>query len=114
MNEAAKHLKTHTNFQSFSKYHTDVAHFDCEIKAAFWAKEEKLLVFHITANRFLRGMVRAIVGTMLEIGKQKVSLAAFEQIIQAKDRKAAKFAAPPEGLFLTKVIYNENDLHLLW
>jgi tRNA pseudouridine38-40 synthase len=113
MNEAACLMKTHTDFQSFSKYHSDVSHFNCEIKEAFWRKEEKLLVFQITANRFLRGMVRAIVGTMLEIGRKKVSLSAFEQIIQAKDRKVAKFAAAPQGLFLTKVIYDSHHLNLL-
>lgn len=105
MNEAAQLLLKHSDFQSFSKYKTEVNHFECTITEAVWKEENGLLVFKITANRFLRGMVRAIVGTLLEIGTGKIAASDFEKIILLKDRKYAKFAAPPEGLFLTKVTY---------
>lgn len=105
MNEAAQVLLQHTDFQSFSKYKTAVNHYECIITKALWKEENGLLLFDITANRFLRGMVRAIVGTLLEIGIGKLTSKDFEQIINQKDRKYAKFAAPPEGLFLTEVSY---------
>lgn len=105
MNSAAQILLQHTDFQSFSKYKTEVNHFECTIFEAIWKEENGLLIFYITANRFLRGMVRAIVGTLLEIGTGKLPVSEFEKILLLKDRKYAKFAAPPEGLFLTKVTY---------
>lgn len=105
MNEAAQVFYKHTDYQSFSKVHTSVDHFLCTITHAGWQRQGKLLVFTVEANRFLRGMVRAIVGTLLEVGKEKLSIAEFEQIILSKDRKAAGMAVSPEGLFLTKVTY---------
>jgi tRNA pseudouridine38-40 synthase len=106
MNEACKILFFNTDFQCFSKIHTDVLTFNCTIIEARW--EEKigdLLVFHIKANRFLRGMVRAIVGTLLEVGLGKISLVDFEEIILSKDRKKAGWSVPAEGLFLMEVNY---------
>ena len=108
MNEAAQVLYTHTDYQSFSKVHTSVEHFLCNIYHAQWQPQNNLLIFTIEANRFLRGMVRTIVGTLLEVGKEKLSLADFEQIILSKDRKAAGMAVLPDGLFLTKVKYPEG------
>ncbi len=105
MNEAAQLLLKYEDFQSFSKVKTEVNHFRCQIKEAYWQKEGANLVFHITANRFLRGMVRAIVGTLLEVGQKKMNLQDFEQVILSRDRKNAGAAAPPQGLFLTQVIY---------
>ncbi len=105
MNEAAKLLKGEHDFTSFSKVKTDVNHFVCEIKKAQWIKDEDLIIFHITANRFLRGMVRAVVGTLLDVGTGKISLADFEKIIASKDRKKAGMNVPPEGLTLTEVKY---------
>lgn len=105
LNECAKLVLQNTDFQSFSKYKTDVSHFDCTIMEAKWQLENGLLLFDITANRFLRGMVRALVGTMLEVGIGKLSVDQFQQIIAKKDRCAAKYAALPQGLFLTKVQY---------
>jgi tRNA pseudouridine38-40 synthase len=113
MNKAAKTLTRHIDFQSFSKYKTAVEHFECTIFEAYWQEKNGLLIFHITANRFLRGMVRAIVGTLLEVGLGKIDIEKFEQIILAKDRKAAKHAAPPEGLFLTNIKYPRSMLKLL-
>ena len=108
MNEAARLLLNHEDFQCFSKVHTDVNNFNCTIKAAFWEQKEDQLLFHITANRFLRGMVRAIVGTLIEVGTGKISLEGFLDILDSKERKKAKASAPAQGLYLCSIIYPEN------
>ncbi|MFD2571881.1 tRNA pseudouridine(38-40) synthase TruA [Spirosoma soli] len=106
MNEAASRLLYYTDFESFSKVKTDVRTFNCRIDFAYWEqKTNGDLVFHIRADRFLRGMVRAIVGTLLAVGQERLSVDEFEQIIQAKDRKRAGRAAPAEGLSLVEVGY---------
>lgn len=112
MNEAAAKLLNHTNFTSFSKVHTDVTNFDCLISKAYWQNDGKKMIFHITANRFLRGMVRAIVGTLLEVGYKKMTLSEFEDIIISKDRCQAGMAVMPKGLFLSNITY-PKDLFLL-
>ena len=106
MNEASRILFKHIDYQCFSKIKTEVLTFNCTILEAQW-KEEKndSLVFHIKANRFLRGMVRAIVGTLLEVGTGKISVSDFERIILSKDRKKAGWSVPAEGLFLMEVNY---------
>jgi len=106
MNEAAQLLLKHTDFQCFSKVHTDVNTFDCTIFEAFWKKENSKLIFTISANRFLRNMVRAIVGTLINIGLHKITLADFENIIASKSREKAGFSVPAHGLYLTKIDYN--------
>ncbi len=113
MNKAAKILLQHTDFQSFSKYHTAVNHFDCTITIAYWEIQNEMLTFHISANRFLRGMVRTIVGTLLEVGQKNISIEDFEQIILKRDRIFAKASVPPQGLFLSKVKYPEGLLKRL-
>jgi tRNA pseudouridine38-40 synthase len=106
MNKASTILFEHIDFQCFSKIKTEVITFNCTILEAHWIEETKdLLVFHIKANRFLRGMVRSIVGTLLEVGIGKLSVAQFEKIIISKDRKKAGRAVPAEGLFLMEVNY---------
>ncbi len=110
MNEAAESLLNHQDFESFSKVKTNVKNFLCTIKHAYWEEKEDLLIFHIKANRFLRGMVRAIVGTLLKVGSGEISIADFEAIISKKDRKKAGTAVAPEGLFLIEVAYPENKL----
>ncbi|EAY26305.1 tRNA pseudouridine(38-40) synthase TruA [Microscilla marina] len=109
MNKAAQIMLKHEDFQCFSKVHTDVNHYLCNIQQAYWQKETSynvnLLVFYIQANRFLRGMVRAITGTMLNVGSGKITLEEFEQIILNKDRKQAGWSVPAQGLFLAKVEY---------
>lgn len=106
MNEAAALLPTHTDFQSFSKVNTDVRTFNCRIDFAHWAEHPTGdLTFHIRADRFLRGMVRALVGTLLLVGQDRLTVAGFEQIILARDRKRAGRAAPAEGLSLVEVGY---------
>jgi tRNA pseudouridine38-40 synthase len=106
MNQAAALLLNHTNFQSFSKVNTDVNTFDCKIYEAFWIIENHQLIFTITADRFLRNMVRAIVGTIVLIGLGKITLKDFEQIIINKNRSEAGFSVPACGLFLTKIEYD--------
>lgn len=105
MNAAAAFLLGEHDFQSFSKVKTDVNHFICAIKRAEWKLEGDRLEFTIAANRFLRGMVRAIVGTLLDVGTGKTSLKEFDHIVHSKDRKKAGANVPPYGLYLTKVKY---------
>jgi len=93
------------DFECFSKVKTDVNHFICDIKEAEWNQKGDLLVFTIIANRFLRGMVRAIVGTLIDAGTGKITLEEFKSILKSKDRKKAGMNAPAEGLFLTSVKY---------
>ena len=105
MNEACQLLFNYTDFECFSKVHTDVNTFNCTIFEANWKQENDALVFTISADRFLRNMVRAIVGTMINIGMEKISLNEFIQIIESKDRNKAGFSVPAHGLYLTKVEY---------
>ena len=105
MNEACKILFNYIDFECFSKVHTDVNTFNCTIFEANWTRVENRLVFTISADRFLRNMVRAIVGTMINIGLEKISLQDFIQIIESKDRNKAGFSVPAHGLYLTKVEY---------
>ena len=105
MNEACKILFNHTDFQCFSKVHTDVNTFDCKIYEAFWKEENANLIFTISADRFLRNMVRAIVGTMVNVGLEKITLDEFQTIIESKDRKKAGFSVPAHGLYLTEIKY---------
>ncbi|MBI1768479.1 MAG: tRNA pseudouridine(38-40) synthase TruA [Bacteroidetes bacterium] len=108
MNRAATLLIGEHDFTSFSKVKTDVNHFVCNIIKAKWHKKNDLLIFEISANRFLRGMVRAIVGTLLDVGTEKISHRDFQEIIKSKDRKKAGTNVPAEGLFLTRVKYRNG------
>ena len=92
----------------FSKSNTDVKTFLCDIKNASWSKKQSQMVFSITSNRFLRNMVRSIVGTLLEIGLKKRPIQDMKFIIESKDRSKAGFSVPAKGLFLTKIIYPSN------
>lgn len=105
MNKAAKLLFNHTDFQCFSKVNTDVNTFDCTIFEAYWKQEGDKLIFTISANRFLRNMVRSIVGTLVNIGLHKITLEDFNAIIESKSRDNAGFSVPAHGLFLTKIEY---------
>jgi len=108
MNMAARELPGRTDFQSFSKVKTDVNHFECDISEAEWTKEGARLIFNISANRFLRGMVRAIVGTLLEVGQGRIDLSEFNNILDSKDRRMAGRSVPAHGLYLTRVKYPER------
>ncbi|MBW2936552.1 tRNA pseudouridine(38-40) synthase TruA [Aureisphaera sp. CAU 1614] len=105
MNEAAQSLLKYQDFQCFSRSKTDVKTYYCTITKAHWERKENLLIFTISANRFLRNMVRAIVGTLLEIGYGKLTLEDFHKIIESKNRSNAGASAPAHGLYLTKVVY---------
>lgn len=105
MNKAAALLTGEHDFECFSKVHTDVNHFLCDIKKANWKENGEMLEFTITANRFLRGMVRSIVGTLIDVGSGKTSMKEFQLIIQSRDRKKAGPNVPPQGLYLTKIKY---------
>ena len=106
MNAAAGRLLQYCDFESFSKVKTDVKTFTCRLDFAYWVeKPNGDLTFHIRADRFLRGMVRAIVGTLLDVGQGRLSGAEFDRIIDAKDRQRAGRAAPAEGLSLIEVGY---------
>lgn len=105
MNDAARLLLDYTDFQCFSKSSTDVNTYNCAITEAFWKKENNHLIFTISADRFLRNMVRAIVGTLVYVGLQKITLSDFRTIIESKDRKKAGFSVPAHGLYLTKIEY---------
>ena len=105
MNEAGQRLLRASDFKSFSKARADVTHFRCRLDMARWERTGDRLTFHIRANRFLWGMVRTIVGTMVEIGQGRMSLDQFDAIIQAKDRTVAGRAAPANGLYLMEVTY---------
>ncbi|HOU69689.1 MAG TPA: tRNA pseudouridine(38-40) synthase TruA [Paludibacteraceae bacterium] len=105
MNEAASTLFEYTDFTSFSKLHTDAKTNNCKIMKAVWEKEGPFLIFTIQADRFLRNMVRAIVGTLIDIGRGKMTIEKFRQIIEKKDRCSAGSSAPAQGLFLVDVKY---------
>ena len=105
MNEAANLLFKYEDFESFSKVKTDVNTFNCTIMKAVWTLEDKHLIFHIKANRFLRNMVRAVVGTLLEVGLGKKTVEDFRKIIESKKRSEAGLSVPAKGLFLTEVCY---------
>ena len=106
MNEACRILFEYEDFTSFSKLHTDNKTNNCKIYKAFWGQNGNELKFTVSADRFLRNMVRAIVGTMVEIGNGKVQPADLRKIIEAKDRSFAGTSAPAQGLFLVDVGYD--------
>lgn len=108
MNAAAKELLGEQDFESFSKVKTEVNNFICNISKAEWFEQNDQLVFHVRANRFLRGMVRALVGTLIQVGQKKLTVEEFKTVIKAKNRKSAGRAVPPHGLFLTAVKYPQE------
>ncbi len=108
LSQACKTLFEYSDFTSFCKLHSDNKTNICKIHEAYWHYEEKKLIYTIKADRFLRNMVRAITGTMLDIGFGKVSIEEFRKIIELKDRSKAGNSAPAHGLFLTGIEYPEN------
>ena len=106
MNEACKILFEYEDFTSFAKLHTDNKTNLCKIYKAEWEQNGSELKFTVSANRFLRNMVRAIVGTLINIGLKKITLTDFENIIASKNREKAGFSVPAHGLYLTKIYYD--------
>lgn len=108
MNIAAATLFDYNDFTSFSKLHTDVKTNNCIIKYARWEQKEDELIFAIEADRFLRNMVRAIVGTLLEVGRGKLTIDEFRKVVEAKNRCKAGISVPACGLFLVDIQYPED------
>ena len=108
MNRASAILLNHSDFTSFSRLHSDNKTNICRVLQAGWNESDTLLIFTIQADRFLRNMVRAIVGTMVEIGTGKINTEEFEEIILSKNRSSAGMSAPAKGLFLVDIEYNEE------
>lgn len=105
MNKACEILFEYTDFTSFSKLHTDVKTNNCKIMKAEWKVENNIRIFTIQADRFLRNMVRAIVGTLIEVGRGKLSLDDFRKVIESKDRSKAGTSVPGKALFLSGIEY---------
>ena len=111
MNEAANVLFEYEDFTSFSKLHTDVKTNNCTIMEAYWQQRGEELVFTIKANRFLRNMVRAIVGTLMEVGRERVTIEGFRQVIEAKNRCSAGHSVPACGLYFIEAEY-PTSIHI--
>ncbi|MBK8611676.1 MAG: tRNA pseudouridine(38-40) synthase TruA [Chitinophagaceae bacterium] len=105
LRQAAAEIKKHTDFTSFAKRNTQVNSFICNISVSEWVEEKDCLVYKVKANRFLRGMVKGLVGTMLLVGKKKISVEDFKTIIESRDCTKADFSVPSHGLFLSAVIF---------
>ncbi|GGD56120.1 tRNA pseudouridine(38-40) synthase TruA [Muriicola marianensis] len=108
MNLACAELLKHTDFECFSKSNTDVKTYVCHLKEASWSEQEDRLVFRITADRFLRNMVRAIVGTLLDVGLGKSAVEDVNHIIKSRNRSEAGVSVPAKGLYLTRISYPES------
>jgi tRNA pseudouridine38-40 synthase len=105
LNEAAALLLKHTHFESFSKKNTTVNTFDCQITKAQWVQAGSCLSFDIDSNRFLRGMIRGLVGTMLHVGRGQVTLAEFQEIMDSNNEQNVDFSTPAHGLYLSSIQY---------
>ena len=106
MNEAGRYLVATKDFQSFCKVSSEVDNYLCNVMHAEWSELSPMAyVFSIRANRFLHSMVRTIVGTLVDVGREFITLQQFRDVVEAKDRRKAGMAAPPQGLFLEEVIY---------
>ena len=108
INEAIEVLNNQKDFESFSKVHTEVNNFNCDIFTASWELTANGYVFFIRANRFLRGMVRALVGTLLDVGTKRTSIDQLKEILKSKNRSEAGRSVSPDGLYLDSVEYPEN------
>lgn len=111
MNKAAELFLGEKDFKSFSRVKTEVDHFRCTVHQAIWYQVNEQWVFKVEANRFLRGMVRAMVGTLLLVGRKKLTEADVVSILEQQDRTKAGSAAPPQALYLNRVDYPQ-DIYL--
>ncbi|MEK7250721.1 MAG: tRNA pseudouridine(38-40) synthase TruA [Bacteroidota bacterium] len=105
MNQVAQQILGDQDFESFAKAEALVPHHRCTIVKSEWTKTPSMLIYEIRANRFLHGMVRALVGTMVDIGRGYIPASQFQDIVAAKDRRKAGMAVPPSGLFLEEISY---------
>ncbi len=108
LHQAASIIKENENFMSFSKQHTQVKTFYCQIEKSIWTRQEDSFVYTVKANRFLRGMVRALVSTMLQVARENISIQEFKTLLEGKIKANADFSAPAKGLFLTNVSFKED------
>jgi len=108
MNLAALKLFNYTNFKCFSKSNTDVKTYNCIVTKANWVYRDNCWIFEITANRFLRNMVRAVVGTLIEIGESKNEVEHIDHVIKSQKRELAGYSVPAHGLYLVDILYAEN------
>ncbi len=111
MNQAAQVLMEYEDFTSFAKLHTQVKTNICHLYQAEWSSVGEEWVFTIKANRFLRNMVRAVTGTLLDVGRGALTIDGLRTIVERKDRCAAGVSMPPQGLFLTRVEYDWNKIN---
>ena len=109
LSEAAAVIPLYQDFTSFSKRNTQVKTFGCAVISSDWSAQEGCMIYRVCANRFLRGMVRGLVGTMLHVGRGKISVQQFREIIERLDCSLADFSVPGHGLFLDKVNYLRSD-----
>jgi tRNA pseudouridine38-40 synthase len=109
LNAAADIIKNHQDFTSFSKKNTEVKNFFCSIEKSCWIFKDETIIYNVIGNRFLRGMVRGLVGTMLQVSTGKISLKTFSDIIECRNSANANFSVPPHGLFLIAIKYNEHS-----
>ncbi len=105
MNRVGQQILGEQDFQSFAKTEADVEHHRCTVLKSKWTKTQAMMIYEVRANRFLHGMVRALVGTMVDIGRGYIPITQFQEIMDAKDRRKAGMAVPPSGLFLEEVTY---------
>jgi len=105
MKAAADIIPGFEDFTSFAKRNSQVKTFRCRIYESYWEREGECWVYHVKANRFLRGMVRGLVGTMLQVGRGKIGVDEFEEILRRKDNQLADFSTPGHGLFLFQVSF---------
>ena len=108
LQQAAQILREYNDFTSFSKRNTQVNNYQCTLELSEWVSKDSLLTYTVRGNRFLRGMVRGLVGTMLKLGRGQTSIAEFKEIIEARNCTKADFSTPPQGLFLNKIIYKDT------
>ena len=109
LQSAAAVVQAHTDFTSFAKRNSQVHTFNCTIQHSGWQQDGDQLVYTVTANRFLRGMVRGLVATMLKVGRGQMTVADFKGVLEARDNQLADFSAPPQGLYLERVLF-EGEL----
>jgi tRNA pseudouridine38-40 synthase len=107
LNEAAVILLEYTNFQSFSKKNTQVFTYECTLTKSQWTLQSDILLYEVTGNRFLRGMVRGLVGTMLHVGRGKFTIGKFRSIIESKNTTDTDFSTPAKGLVLKEVKFKD-------
>jgi tRNA pseudouridine38-40 synthase len=105
MQAAADTLLNYTDFESFSKKNTTVNTFQCAITKAQWSRTGENIQFNIHSNRFLRGMIRGLVGTMMQVGRGQISMEEWHQIVLSKDEQRVDFSTPAYGLYLSEIIY---------